>query len=314
MITFGILSTDLYVRRIDTDENGRIDRIEFEQYLSRVKQTEDSKYLFEIADVHHDGSISLDEYDDNVAVAPEETKAPVPATTAVATEAPVVPPKSGMFRPVNYQVAWTKNALKGKTGIKMIRNERVVYYTKKTTIKDYGKCYVISTSENFDVGSPSLVGFVTSESKTRFTLWTTENGGEPVEALGMAFYNAADSLGPEYRDFGGKAFRIVIPKEKNYRATSKNTSLSMLAQLYEAPAESFITMLSKLPRRTAQGKLILKFGDVFVIKSIKNFMIEYEGKKVFMCYRSSRGTVTVPVMEPLTPLHAFAMTIGIITS
>lgn len=283
---------------------------------------ESAKPALKIEDEYSYEYVDNEEHDVPAAEKPAPAPAPTPATKLAPAPAPAPAPaevikpapKSGVFRLLNYQVAWTKSGFK-KSRIKMMRNEEVIYYCKYGKLRGFGKSYIISTSENFDISSPSCVGFVTVKGKgSRFTLWTTENGSQPVEALGMAFYDAAESLGPEYQGFAGRAFRIVIPKEKDYKATSKDTSLAMLAMMYEAPPSKFITMISKLPTKTAKGKLVLKFGDVFVLKSIKNFMIEYEGKKVFMCYKSSSGTVTVPIMEPITPLQAFAMTVGIITS
>lgn len=49
-------------RQIDTDESGRIDRKEFQRFLIKTNQHKDNKYLFDIADANHDGTISLDEF------------------------------------------------------------------------------------------------------------------------------------------------------------------------------------------------------------------------------------------------------------
>lgn len=49
-------------RQIDTDESGRIDRNEFQRFLIKTNQHKENKYLFDIADANHDGTISLDEF------------------------------------------------------------------------------------------------------------------------------------------------------------------------------------------------------------------------------------------------------------
>jgi hypothetical protein len=112
-----------------------------------------------------------------------------------------------------------------------------------------------------------------------------------------------------------RAFRVVVPKQRPYVAQVPEQELAYLAKHGSADKEQFITYSSKQPEKTQDGKLMLRFGDVYVLASVKNFIVEDEEKDpVFMCYRSSSATCTVKAWPPLTPLVAFAWAVAIVAT
>jgi hypothetical protein len=112
-----------------------------------------------------------------------------------------------------------------------------------------------------------------------------------------------------------RAFRVVVPKKRPYVAASPDLELAQLAKRGSADAENFITYASKLPEKNKQGKYTLQFGNVFVVPSVKNFMVEDENKDpMFMIYRASNSTCTVKAWPPMTPLVAFTWAVAVITT
>jgi hypothetical protein len=83
--------------------------------------------------------------------------------------------------------------------------------------------------------------------------------------------------------------------------------------LDRADSDKFAVLRSRLPVRNVQGKLSLDFGDVFVVSSLKNFVVENEaGEVVLMIFRSSSGTCSLRVCERMSALAAFAIAIAIV--
>jgi hypothetical protein len=107
-----------------------------------------------------------------------------------------------------------------------------------------------------------------------------------------------------------RAFRAVLPTAAN----PGEVDLAELARSGTADPEKFVVLASKVPERGPDGRLVLKFGDVYVIASVKNFVVLNEqNATLFMIYRSSAATCTVQAREPVTPIMAFAWAIAIIT-
>jgi hypothetical protein len=110
-----------------------------------------------------------------------------------------------------------------------------------------------------------------------------------------------------------RAFRAVLPREPPYAPQAPDMELAELARRGTADAR-FLVYASKVPERNADGRLILRFGDVYVVASVKNFVVEDDDRDtMFMIYRSSSATCTVQAREPITPIMAFAWAIAIIT-
>jgi hypothetical protein len=111
-----------------------------------------------------------------------------------------------------------------------------------------------------------------------------------------------------------RAFRAVLPREPPYIASSPETELSVMAKQGTADPGRFIVYASKHPERGPDGRLVLRFGDVYVVASVKNFLVDDEdNNRIFMIYRSSSGMCTVQAREPITPMMAFGWAIAVIT-
>jgi hypothetical protein len=103
-----------------------------------------------------------------------------------------------------------------------------------------------------------------------------------------------------------------VPKEFPYQPATPEESLSRLAVSGNADPRVEM-MVSKFPRRTEDGKFLLSFGDVFVLKSLKNFIVEDEARELlFMSYKSSPATVSLRVRSTFSLVEAFALAIGIV--
>jgi hypothetical protein len=112
-----------------------------------------------------------------------------------------------------------------------------------------------------------------------------------------------------------RAFRVVMPIKRPYQPETPDLELSQLAKKGTADADKFVVYNSRLPERNREGKMVLRFGDVYVVASVKNFIVEDEKKGIlFMIYRSSSSTCTVKAWAPLTPIMAFAWSLAIITT
>ncbi|OHT09144.1 hypothetical protein TRFO_22163 [Tritrichomonas foetus] len=210
-----------------------------------------------------------------------------------------------------YSIGWKKGFGK-KNDIHMTFNDQVVYYSKETKTA-IGKCHIICTDRQLDRYSSSYVGSIKkSQRLSRFTLYVPageQYGTKEAEMLGMAFY---DETG--IKDFKGRTFRFAIPKTTPYFPANKQMNLSRIA-LANVQSDDIKLYHSKLPEILPGNKHILQFGKVYIVRSVKNFIVEDEqGNVIFMIYKSSDGICSVRIAPPITPLIAFAISIAIITS
>jgi hypothetical protein len=121
----------------------------------------------------------------------------------------------------------------------------------------------------------------------------------------MRFYS-----GPELS--GTRAFRVVLPKKRPYQPAEKDLELCQLAKSGVVDNARFTMYSSRIPVRAPSGGLTLAFGpETYVVKSIKNFILEDENKQpLLMIYKSSIGTCTLRLREPITPVIAFGIAIA----
>ena len=221
----------------------------------------------------------------------------------------IPPPPSQQFAGVPlYQVGW-KNGVMKKSHIRFTLEGRCVYFAKK--IK---KSYIISRNQNFDKFSEDYVASLKiSKLGSRYTLLMPageEHGKEEAEIMGFAFYDEK-----QLKKLNCRAFRFAIPKEKvtPYFPATKQMNLSRIAEKNITSDDIFIYH-SKFPKKDG-NKISLNFGKEYsIISSTKNFMVEDENQKLlFMIFKSSQGLCSIKFIEPLNPLLAFALSIGIIT-
>jgi hypothetical protein len=84
-----------------------------------------------------------------------------------------------------------------------------------------------------------------------------------------------------------------------------------MAKKGEVDLEKFTVYESKMPEKRGNS-YIMDFGEVFVLKSLKNFLIEQDGQAVFMCYKSAESVCSIRIREPFTPLLAIVLAIPIV--
>jgi hypothetical protein len=133
--------------------------------------------------------------------------------------------------------------------------------------------------------------------------------GDDGEMFGMHFYSLVG------RRSAPRAFHFVLPNTVPYLPQSEQHELSRIAKAKFSDPSAVRILSSKLPTKDTNGRTVLKFGKVFVVPSVKNFVLEdEEGQILFMIYKGSDATCTVKVRAPLTPLMGFAMAIAIVSS
>jgi hypothetical protein len=133
-----------------------------------------------------------------------------------------------------------------------------------------------------------------------------EVAGEEAPICAVRFFTYGREQGES------RGFRIVYPKKRPYTPTQSELELGQLAKTGVADAAEFTIHQSKRPEPGPKGGLWLPFGkDVFVVSSVKNFMVEDENKRViFALFKTSGLTCTLKVKEPMTPLVAFAVAVA----
>jgi hypothetical protein len=220
---------------------------------------------------------------------------------SVVSPAQTLAPLTRMFT-----ISWVKKHGK-RQQVRMFENDIPVFFAKCVRNRWAVNWIISNKVDCFDVNNSSTyIGRISqNRNSTRFSL---QRSGFDTESLGLAFYVI------KY-DVPFRAFRFVLPKTEPYRPPSEEFELSRLAKVGEVDPNQFTLYSSVLPVKTADGRLTLSFGDVFVLKSLKNFMVvDDTGEIIFMIYRSSEGTCSLRIREPITPLIGFAISIAIVTA
>lgn len=217
----------------------------------------------------------------------------------------------GPHNPPCYRIIWKRSG-RLKSNIQMVFNDEILFHSKEGKT-DIGKCHIICSDTNIDRYSKSYLGSLKkSQNLTRFTLFAPQ--GEEYqthegEVMGLSFYDPK-----EVKSYGVRAFRIAFPKKQPYFPSSKKMNLSKIAQ-NNLQSDDFTIFQTKLPELLPGPILKLQFGNVHVISSVKNFILEDENNNViFMIYKSSSGMCSVRISPPITPLVAFCISIAVITS
>lgn len=187
----------------------------------------------------------------------------------------------------------------------MCANDQLLFFAKESKTRDSQAFWAISDRmDTFDPAHPSYKGEL-FHGKKRF--WLRVPGAADDE-FGFSFYDTDGKIKP-------RCLRVVVPRTRPYTPVSPDVELAKLAKHGTADPETFITYHSKFPVRNKEGKMVLRFGEVFVIASVKNFIIEDADENLlFMIYRSSSATCTVKIYPPMSPLWAFAWALAIVTT
>lgn len=211
-------------------------------------------------------------------------------------------------------IGWNKS-FGHKNNLHMTFNDRVVYYSREAKT-EIGRCHLICTDTNLNRYSNSYVGSLKkSANLSRFTLFVPageEHQTRESEIMGIAFYDYKDETCNKV--FRGRTFRLAMPKTFPYFPANKEMNLSRLA-MREIVSDDILLFRSKLPTEIGNNKYRLDFGNVYVVSSIKNFVIENDDHQIiFMIYKSANGICSVRFAAPFNSLMAFGLAIAIITS
>jgi hypothetical protein len=199
-----------------------------------------------------------------------------------------------------YSAAWSTGGVsRQKTNIRMCVQDCPIFYAAKTSDKQFGATWVVSESVSKDATACARL----HNHARRFWMKTDQ-----TELFGLHFYDV------NRKRNAPRAFHLALPNTTPYVAATREAELSRIAKtgFNGKDVEMFTT---KQPTIGSNGAVVLKFGNGFVVTSIKNFIIEDEnGQTVFMIYKSSSSTCTVKAKLPVTPLMAFGIATAIITS
>ncbi|OHT13328.1 hypothetical protein TRFO_16530 [Tritrichomonas foetus] len=207
-----------------------------------------------------------------------------------------------------------KEVKKSKRGtnadFRMMQNETALFFSKIGK-DDIGINYIISKSIPVMPDSPDNVGILRKQCHgKRYTVYGTSEkpfDDRDAEACGFAFVKLPEVKSKQ------KAFRIAFREDSElYYPVSKRRELSRVAETGEAFA-NLKTYVNKPPTIGPDGNLINYFGTIFVVDSLKNYIVADENDKpLFMIFKSSEASFTVKAKPPITPLMAFGMSIAII--
>jgi hypothetical protein len=186
----------------------------------------------------------------------------------------------------------------------MSQSDRPIFFAQARK-SGWDTTWIISTQLNsFQTTDPAYRAQLTqNRSASRFALRPVESN---QDTLGIGFFT--EGMKSQFR-----AFRAVMPKSGQYEPPNNNASISRLAKKGQADAAQFVVWESKIPQKGAAGGFVLNFGEVFVLTSLKNFVVEdSNGEVIFMSYKSSEATCSVKIREPITPLIGFALAIAVV--
>jgi hypothetical protein len=234
--------------------------------------------------------------------APTSEAAAIYARAAPVPISPALPPVGGSDDGMSaFGIAWsTSKFSRQKLNIRMSAQDQPVFFGRRFTLGPTGATWSITPpDQTFDNPTARLYN-----RSRRF--WLKGSSGE---MFGMHFYNI------DGRRSAPRAFHLVLPNIVPYIPPTEELGLSQIAKAKVAPWKAVRLLSSKLPTKKEDGRMCLSFGNVFVITSVKNFIVEDEqGETLFVIYRSSDTICTVKVRAPLTRLIAFGMAIAIISS
>ncbi|OHT16653.1 hypothetical protein TRFO_13086 [Tritrichomonas foetus] len=201
-----------------------------------------------------------------------------------------------------------------KEELRMLENEKAIFFS--TESKDHiGKFHIVGSSQPIVYGAPNYKGIVRVNPKNdKFLIISKDeipHDDREGELCGVSLIQIAMGKAKS------KQMRICLTKDGSpHFAISKRLSLSTLAQNEETvPDSQFIKFSSKAPQLDAKGKLMVDFGEVFVIPSHKNVLINNEkGEMIYALYKTSQGSYGVRCKYPITPYIAFGLSIALVTT
>jgi hypothetical protein len=122
--------------------------------------------------------------------------------------------------------------------------------------------------------------------------------------MGIAFIH-----GENVRKHARK-MRIVM--EKSHPLSDSIRRLSVYADNDSFPIdnEDYLKLNSILPEVGVDGELYLRFGNIDVIPSIKNFIINSHSTSIFSLYKISEDVFSLNFVAPFSPLTAFSVAIA----
>jgi hypothetical protein len=183
----------------------------------------------------------------------------------------------------------------------MCASDHLLFFAREVRGRDSPPFWGISDRPDAPDGSCTAA---LCHGKRRFWLHLPD---APDNEFGFSFFDTEGRNAP-------RSLRVVIPRTRPYTAASPDEKLAQLAKKGTADAERFVTYHSRQPTRR-DGRLVLRFGDVYVIASVKNFIVaDSDDNMLFMIYRSSTATCTLKVSPAISPLWAFAWAVAIVTT
>jgi hypothetical protein len=106
---------------------------------------------------------------------------------------------------------------------------------------------------------------------------------------------------------------VVLPRDVASYPITEAKELARIADSGEISAK-LMQFITKIPSLSPDGTPVNLFEGVFLVDSVKNFVIHDEnGEIIFMLYKSAERTFNVKGKAPFTPLTVFALAVAIIS-
>lgn len=110
-----------------------------------------------------------------------------------------------------------------------------------------------------------------------------------------------------------RTFRVVLPTEAAHYPITEAKELARIAESGEVMPK-LIQFITKVPSIGPDGAPVNLFEGIFLVDSVKNFVIhDQDGAVLFMLYKSADRTFNVKGKAPFTPLSVFALAVAIIS-
>jgi hypothetical protein len=193
---------------------------------------------------------------------------------------------------------------------RMMASESAVYFANPA--KDTDGFLITSTPiQNSEVLPPAVAIVRKHHRGKRFSV-VDPNLEKPFddrapEILGMCYIHL-----PENKT-KCRTFRVAMPMAGAHYPVTEAKELARVAETGEI-MEKVIQFVTTVPAIGPDGVPINLFGGMFLVESVKNFVIHDENEVVlFMLYKSAERTFNVKGKAPFTPLTVFALAVAIIS-
>lgn len=191
-------------------------------------------------------------------------------------------------------------------------NDQVVFFA--TEHKDHlSKFFAITKETDSSVESSTFQGLV-REYVNRYIIVSNET--KPHDDRDGELVGIAIMASPEKKS-KTRLLNIALPTSgKPHFAVSQRRSLSNIAALESPPPNGFVRFNGhSFIKENEQIEESYTFDKIYIISSVKNFIVLDENKRIIlMIYKTSGTNFGMKFRHPITPLMAFGIGIAVVSN